>query len=300
MSMADTPQTITPVWTPTLQLGEGATWHADSGRFFFVDIMGHAVHAWSPSTDQRYSWPMPERVGWIIPCADGNGFVAGFQSGFVRLALEPTLQIQPLGTPHPGQPLVRMNDAKADAGGRIWAGSMNMARPDQPHGQLACLHPDGRIEVVERGIHIANGPAISLDGTVMLHTDSFLNTIYRYHLDAQGQLAGKTVWKTFGDTEGTPDGMCFDAEGHVWVAFWGGACVRRFSLDGSLLQQIDLPTSQITNVAFGGPDMDLLLVTSARVDLSAEQLAQQPLAGSAFVLRTGARGVRPCAWGARK
>jgi D-xylonolactonase len=293
MSTAD----IQPVWTPTLQLGEGALWHAESGRFFFVDIMGRAVHAWSPSTDQRYSWPMPERVGWIIPCADGSGFVAGFQSGFVRLTLEPALQIERLGSPHADQPLVRMNDAKADAGGRIWAGSMHLETPDQPYGQLACLHPDGRIEVVERGIHIANGPAISLDGSVMLHTDSFLNTIYRYQLDAQGVLSGKTVWKTFTDADGTPDGMTFDSEGHVWVAFWGGACVRCFHIDGRLLQKIDLPTSQITNVAFGGPGMDLLLVTSARVDLTPEQLAQQPLAGSAFVLRTGVRGVPARTWG---
>ena len=291
------PCTITPIWPATLQLGEGALWHAASGRFFFVDIIGRAVHAWSPGTDQRSTWLMPERVGWLIPCADGQGFVAGFQSGFVRLTLEPELRIERLGSPHPDQPGVRLNDAKADAGGRIWAGSMHNETPDQPHGQLACLHPDGRIEVVERGIHIANGPAISADSTVLLHTDTWLNTIYRYQLGADGQLRDKSMWKTFAEGEGSPDGMTFDAEGHVWIAFWGGACIRRFSLDGSLLQQVDMPASQITNVAFGGADLDLMLVTSARVDLTPEQLAQQPLAGSAFVLRTGVRGVLPGVWG---
>jgi D-xylonolactonase len=84
----------------------------------------------------------------------------------------------------------------------------------------------------------------------------------------------------------------------VWVAMWGGGCLRRFNLAGDELQRIAMPASQITNVAFGGADMDLMLVTSARVDLAPEQLAQQPLAGSAFALRTGVRGLPAHAWGA--
>lgn len=291
------PCTITPIWPATLQLGEGTLWHAASSRFFFVDILGQAVHSWSPSTDVRRSWPMPEMVGWLVPCADGQGFIAGFQSGFVRLTLESELKIEPLGSPHPGQIGLRLNDAKADAGGRIWAGSMHHANPQQPLGQLTCLHPDGRIEVVERNLHIANGPAISPDGTVMLHTDSLLRSIYCYRLSADGQLHNKNLWKTFAPEDGEPDGMTFDAEGHVWVAFWGGSCLRRFNLAGDELQRIDMPASQITNVAFGGENLDLMLVTSARVGLSEQQLAQQPLAGSAFVLRTGVRGVVPGVWG---
>jgi D-xylonolactonase len=292
------PCTATPVWPATLQLGEGTLWHAASSRFFFVDILGQAVHSWQPATDVRQSWQMPEMVGWLVPCADGRGFIAGFQSGFVRLTLEPELKIEHLGSPHPNQPGLRLNDAKADAGGRIWAGSMHHTNPQQPLGQLACLHPNGRVEVVEQGLHIANGPAISADSTVLLHTDSLINTIYRYTLSADGQLVDKTVWMTFpGGDSGTPDGMTFDADGHVWVAFWGGSCLRRFTLGGELLQQIDLPASQITNVAFGGENLDLMLVTSARVGLSDAQLAQQPLAGSAFVLRTGVRGVVAGVWG---
>ncbi|MEO5797177.1 MAG: SMP-30/gluconolactonase/LRE family protein [Rhodoferax sp.] len=291
------PCKVTPIWPATLQLGEGTLWHAASSRFFFVDIRGQAVHSWSPTTDVRQSWQMPEMVGWLVPCADGQGFIAGFQSGFVRLTLEPELKIERLGSPHPDQPGVRLNDAKADAGGRIWAGSMHHENPQQPLGQLACLHPDGRIEVVEQNIHIANGPAISPDGAVMLHTDSLLRSIYRYRLSADGQLSEKSLWKTFAPEDGEPDGMTFDAEGCVWVAFWGGSCLRRFNLAGDALQRIDMPASQITNVAFGGEDMDLMLVTSARVGLSDAQLAEQPLAGSAFVLRTGVRGVVPGVWG---
>ena len=288
---------IQPIWPPELELGEGPVWHAASGRFFFVDIHGCALHAWTPATDARQSWSMPERMCWLIPRADGDGFMAGLQSGFVRLWLEPTLKIEPIGTPHPGQPDVRLNDAKADVHGRIWAGSMNNRAPAQANGQLVRINTDATFDVLERGIHIANGPAVAHDGSWMLHTDSFLNTTHRYRLSPEGQLSDKTVWRTFNAAEGTPDGMTLDGDGHVWIAFWGGSCIRQFTPTGALLQTIALPASQITSMAFGGEHLDMLLVTSARVGLSSQALAEAPLAGSVFLLRPGVKGLAPCVFG---
>jgi sugar lactone lactonase YvrE len=303
LNMGSNPDTSTSapevraVWNAELDLGEGPLWHAISGRYFFVDIHGCAVHAWNPATDQRQSWKTPERIGWLIPRADGDGFTAGLQSGFARLWLEPSLRIEAVGCPHPDQPDVRLNDAKADCRGRIWAGSMNNRAPSQPDGQLTRLDADGRFTVVERGIHIANGPAIAHDGSWMLHTDSWRNTVYRYRLGEDGQFSDKTVWRKFSEAEGTPDGMTMDAQGQVWIAFWGGACIRRFTPEAVLLQQIDLPALQITSMAFGGPQIDQLLVTSARNGMSAVQLAQYPQSGSVFVLEPGVSGVGPCTFG---
>lgn len=295
MDLMHTPPT--PIWPADLSLGEGPLWDAASQRFFFVDIHGCAVHAWTPETDRRQSWKTPERVGWLIPRKDGDGFVAGFQSGFVRLWLEPSLRWEPLAQPHPERPEVRLNDAKADAHGRIWAGSMDNDDPGRRQGQLARLNVDGSCEVLEKDIYIANGPAIAPDASWMLHTDSFLNTVYHYALDAAGNLGAKTVWRTFSDAEGTPDGMTMDAQGHVWIAFWGGACIRRFTPAGECLQTIPMPASQITSISFGGEDLKTMLVTSARVGLDEETLRQYPLSGSVFTLRTDASGVLPLAFG---
>ena len=292
------PTPPTAIWPAELQLGEGPLWHATSQRFFFVDIHGCAVHAWTPATDRRQSWKMPERVGWLIPRKDGDGFMAGFQSGIVRLWLEPDVRWEPVAQPHAGKPEVRLNDAKADAQGRIWAGSMDNDDPSRRQGQLARLDTDGRCEVVETGIYIANGPAIAPDVRWMLHTDSFLNTVYRYELGADGSLGSKTVWRVFSDAEGTPDGMTLDAEGHVWIAFWGGACIRQFTIAGECLQTIPMPALQITSIAFGGEDMRTMLVTSARTGLSEDVLALYPASGSVFTLHTGAKGLPACAYGA--
>lgn len=288
---------IRSVWPADLQLGEGPLWHAVSQRFFFVDIHGCALHAWIPATNARQSWAMPERICWLVPRSDGDGFIAGLQSGFVRLWLEPELRTEPIGTPHPGEPLVRLNDAKADRYGRIWAGSMHNDDASLQRGRLARLSADGGINVIESGIYIANGPAIAHDGSWMLHTDSYLDTVYRYDLSPEGALSGKAVWNKFGGEQGTPDGMTLDRDGNVWVAFWGGSCIRQFTPEGTLLRTIALPAPQITSMAFGGDKLDQLLVTSARVGLDDATLERYPLAGSIFVLEPGVQGVLPCTFG---
>jgi D-xylonolactonase len=285
------------VWPAELSLGEGALWDDRSQRFFCVDIHGCAVHSWTPASDQRQSWKMPERIGWLIPRKDGVGFMAGFQSGIVHLTLEPELHWTPVAQPHPGEPTVRLNDGKADAHGRIWAGSMDNDDPARRTGRLARLDPDLQCAIVETGIYIANGPAIAPDASWMLHTDSFLNTVYRYQMDALGQLSAKTVWRVFTEEEGTPDGMTIDSEGCIWIAFWGGACIRRFSVDAKCLQTIAIPASQVTSISFGGADLQTLLVTTARVGLDAAALEKYPLSGSLFTLRTGVTGLLPLAFG---
>jgi xylono-1,5-lactonase len=288
---------IQTIWPAELDLGEGPLWHAPSGRFFFVDVPGCALHAWHASTGARQSWPLPERIGWLIARRDGDGFMAGLQSGFARLWLEPALRLEKLGSPHAGQPDVRLNDAKADCHGRIWAGSMNNVDMRRADGQLTRLDPDGSFTVMETGIRIANGPCIRADGTRMLHTDSALDCVYHYHIGLNGDLLNKQEWKRFGGRQGTPDGMTLDANGNVWIAFWGGACLRQFTPDGELLQRVDLPALQITSVAFGGDDLQSLVVTSARNGMSDKQLAQYPGSGSVFLLRPGVAGVLPQSYG---
>ncbi len=282
---------------PPLELGEGPLWDEKRQRFLVVDIHGRAIHAWAPGSAASQRWDVPERIGWLIPRRDGDGFIAGLQSGFARLWLEPELRVQAMGSPHSGQRAVRLNDAKADRHGRIWAGSMNGDDYTRADGQLARLDADGRIDVVERGLHICNGPAITPEGEWLFHTDSFKACIHRYRLDAKSRLSDKTLWRQFDPRQGTPDGMCFDAEGCLWVAFWGGACVRRFSLGGEMLQQIDLPPRQITSVAFGGQDYATLLVTSAREGLGAAALQAQPLAGATFALSPGVNGLPALGFG---
>ncbi|XP_074109355.1 regucalcin-like [Cotesia typhae] len=84
---------------------------------------------------------------------------------------------------------------------------------------------------------------------------------------------------------GIPDGMTIDKAGNLWVANHGGGLVLKIDpKTGRLLQSIKMPVTLVTSVAFGGPNKDILYVTTAKDKLNATQLAKEPLAGSVFTL----------------
>jgi xylono-1,5-lactonase len=179
--------------------------------------------------------------------------------------------------------IVRLNDAKADARGRLWFGSMDGSDETRPAGRLYRLDTDGSLSVVDEGYCVTNGPTFSPDGRTLYHTDSALRRVYAFDLDDAGRLSRKRVWLEFADDEGYPDGMTTDALGRVWIAHWGGARVTcRDPGDGRVLQTIALPVPQVTNVCFGGPGLRDLFVSSARRGLEGEALALAPLSGGLF------------------
>lgn len=88
-----------------------------------------------------------------------------------------------------------------------------------------------------------------------------------------------------------PDGSTVDAEGCVWNAEWGNGRIVRYAPDGSVDTVVRLPVSHITCVAFGGPDLSDLYVTTARYGLSDEEWLEEPQAGDVFVFSTSVRGL---------
>jgi sugar lactone lactonase YvrE len=279
-------------------LGEGISWHAEvpsflDGAYLFVDIHGRLVHAYSPYEERHQQWASPERIGWLIETTVPGVLMAGMQSGFARVRLGQNV-VEVIDWParvYAQQPALRLNDAKADAHGRIWAGSLNNYDESLPQGELFCLSAGmgvggaAQLTCVDQGYCVANGPAIHPNGQWMLHTDSARRTIYAFDLDmARGQLSGKRVWKILSETEGYPDGMTFDAQGRLWLAHWGAGLVSQYEADGSLRQRVQLPVSNVTNLAFGGKNLDRLHVTTAKAGLSEQALGQQPMAGGLFEL----------------
>jgi len=232
---------------------------------------------------------MPERIGWLIE-RDRPGFIAGLQSGFAELTLDP-FSITPIVDPEPDLPGNRMNDAKTDARGRIWAGTMD-ADEVAESGSLYCLDTDFVVSRIDSGYHVTNGPAFSPDGTTMYHTDSARRTVYAFPMDSDGNPGERREFIRFRDEWGYPDGMTVDCDGHLWIAHWDGARVSRFSPDGEPQRSIDLPASRITSCAFAGPDLDRMFVTSAAGGRDAE-----PNAGMLFEVDPGVRGLPQARFG---
>ena len=268
------------------RLGEGPYWSVRQQALYWVDILGQSVFRLRPTDDSVATWQMPEMIGWLIERANCDGFVAGLQRDIVYLSLEP-LTITPIARPEPDLPANRLNDAKADTGGCIWAGTMPLSAEGNT-GSLYRLSPNGRVTCCDRGYTITNGPAMSPDGRYLYHNDSGRGLVYRFELADDGALRERRVFLRFRPEEGVPDGMTVDSEGALWIAIWGGARVSRYTADGHLDRSVKLPTSQITSCAFGGPALDHMFVTSA-----AEGADGEAMAGALFEIDPQVTGHAP-------
>lgn len=284
-------------WDSRCQLGEGTVWHVAEQTLYFVDIHGCEVLAFTPATGLQRRWSLPQRVGWLVPRRAG-GWVAGLQQGVVALdlGLEGRSDIEWQHVLHAEGSPMRLNDGKADAQGRLWFGSMHNRMEPPPQGRLYRWQAGGAPEVVDGGYGVANGPAISPDGSRLYHTDSPTRTVYVFDLSPDGRVSNKRVWLQFAQEEGFPDGMTCDADGCVWIAHWGGARVTQRDAGGRELQRIEVPAAQVSNVAFGGPQATDLYISTARTGMDASALAGSPLAGGLFVVPDAGRGLAPHAF----
>lgn len=273
-------------------LGEGPIWVAAEGALYWLDIKGLRLF-WLDAAGAVTEWSTPFRIGGIAPCL-GGGFIAGTERGLAWVdPATDTFEI--FNDPEPDRPDNRFNDAKVDRVGRFWAGSMDDTER-AASGALYRVDADRPIAYnsvtrIDDGYRVTNGPAFSRDGRTMYHTDSALQTIYAFDLDADGAASNRRVFAQFEGADGYPDGMTVDAENCLWVAFWDGWCVRRLSPAGETIATIAMPVERPTSVAFGGPALDRLYVTSARIGLNDAGLERQPHAGGLFVLDPGVTGL---------
>ena len=267
------------------RLGEGLLWSPRQNAVFWVDILGQRLNRLSLADDSIAEWAMPEMVGWVVERKDVAGFLAGFASGVKALSLDP-FALSPFACLPDEPPGNRLNDAMVDAMGRLWCGTMPIAC-DRPTGSFYRIDGNATVVRIENGYTVSNGPAISPDGQWLYHTDTVRGLVYRFALAKDGALGPREVWLRFREKWGRPDGMCCDADGGVWIAHWGGGRVSRFSPDAALDRSIDLPASQITNVAFAGERLDRMFVTSAADGV------EERFGGALFEVAPGCRGVAP-------
>jgi xylono-1,5-lactonase len=267
-------------------LGEGPIWVEAEQALYWVDIKGKKI--FRLSNGDLAQWETPWRVGSIVPKASG-GFIAGTDHGLAEIELNPE-RFEIFADPERDRPGNRFNDGKVDRQGRFWAGSMDDAQR-RASGALYRVDADRQVTRVDDEYRIANGPAFSPDGRTMYHNDTGRLVTYAFDVDDAGRPSGRRALIRHPGEGGHPDGITVDSQGCLWIALWGGWCVRRFSESGELLRTIRLPVQQPSSCAFGGPGLDRLFVTSARETLGDDQLRMQPSAGGLFVLEAGVTGI---------
>lgn len=264
-------------------VGEGPVWDRRSGRLCWVDIDNGLLFENDLAVGDQLCTSVDTLLGAVAPRAEKEGFAVAVSEGLGFLVggeLEITDPVLP-------EPYRRMNDAKCDSHGRLWAGSTHLNFLPS----VGALHRwDGRTPSVQMasGFSLPNGIGWNPEDTVMYLVDSMANRLlsapYRGEEGEVGEFTELCAVRP-----GVPDGLAVDQDGFIWLAVWGGSEVRRYSSSGELVGKVPLPVEQPSSCAFA--DDGTLYITSASAGIPQLSLDRQPLAGSVFALSTNTRGV---------
>lgn len=267
----------------TAEVGEGPVWDPRTGRLCWVDVTQGKLFQTDLATGESDVASIDTMIGAIAPRASEPGFAVAVSDG-LGFFNDGTLDVTDPVLPEPYR---RMNDAKCDSRGRLWAGSTHMEF-EPGVGMLHRWDGTGPSTQVATGFTLPNGLGWTADDTTMYFIDSMANVLLssKYHAD-EGEVEG---FDGVAEVEGgLPDGLAVDTDGCVWLAVFGASEVRRYSPTGDLIGVVELPVAQPTSCLFG--DDGTLYITTARYTLDDEQLASQPHAGAVFAITTSTSGV---------
>lgn len=273
-------------------LGEAPQWNPDEQRLYWVDAFAPAIRCLDPLSGSVESFALPQDVGSFVFADDGS-LIAGTRAGFQHIHLHgATASASTVADPLARNRRLMLNDGKCDRRGRYWCASVHSDFIGR-QAELFRLDADFSVHRMDGDFIIGNGIAISPDDRLFYFADSRDEKVWVYDFDLEaGELHNKRLFFSTADIEGRVDGATCDSEGNYWCALVHGGAIACISPAGKLLRRIDVPAKHPTMVAFGGPHLDSLYVTSASSLLAAQERIQWPLAGALFRIDgLGARGL---------
>ena len=240
------------------ELGENPLWHPKEHRLYWTDISGGRLYYLDPESGEYQQIYEGRPVGGFTFQEDGGLLLFRDRGSIVTLK---DGEISELIAQIEGELDSRFNDVIADPVGRVFCGTMSS---ESHRGRLYRLDPDGALTVLLEDIGCSNGMGFTPGNRGLYYTDSYAGKIYHFDYETQdGSISNRRVFASIPESEGLPDGLTVDSEGHVWSALWDGGAIVRFSPGGELLETLSLPARKITSVTFGGPEFLDLYITSA-------------------------------------
>lgn len=268
-------------------LGEGPLWHPGRKMLFWFDILSkrlcarHGVETSEWQFDEHFS-----AAGWV----DDDTLLMASETALWRFEIDSGAQEKVCDLDQ-DNPVTRSNDGRADPWGGFWIGTMG--KQAEPGVGAIYRYFKGEVRQLVRDVSISNAICFAPDRSCAYYTDTVTQRIMRQPLEVEsGWPAGtQEVFVDLREARLNPDGAVTDAEGNVWCAMWGAACVVCFAPDGKELRRIDVPARQPTCPAFGGPELRDLYVTSASHGLRDSEMEKRPLNGATFVISDVAQGL---------
>lgn len=269
--------------------GETPIWIPDEQALYWIDLGSQKVHRYDPADGQTRDWSLDVPITalarrgkgqWILATKTGLYFWDQHENSTTFIV-----------DPEADNPAVRFNDGAIDPKGRFLIGTLNEQDLNAPDGSLYRLDPNLSIHRLDTGYAVANGIGFSPDGGTLYVTDMFNSRIlaYDYDVDA-GTVSNRRTFVDVPADAGLPDGLIVDSDGFIWSAHWGGWRVTRYAADGKIEREIRLPVANVTCMAFGGRELNVLYITTAWFMLSDEERAAQPQAGDLFGIETDVTG----------
>jgi D-xylonolactonase len=242
------------------ECGESPLWDRRTSTLFWTDCVGNRFFQYSPLTGKHRQVKSGLQINRCLVASDG--FVITNNDGLWRWDGQDSLVL--IANRVDAIPL-QLNDAVADARGRVFAGTcFYNPNASYPLGHLVRIDNDGKAAVLDDGIHLANGLAFSPDGRILYFADSVARRIYAYDFEiGAGSVSNRRVLAYVPETQGLPDGLAVDAAGNIWCAQWFGGAVVCYNPRGMVCGKIDIPARQVSSVAFGGVDCSELFITTA-------------------------------------
>ena len=262
--------------------GEGAFWDARRQRLLMVDLLaGDVLDVAGSAGVTRH------HVGTVaaaLRSRAGGGFVVALERGFALTDDE--FVIERVLPEVFADPAIRMNDGGCDPQGRFYCGTMAYAETPGA-GTLFRLDADLETATTLRDVTISNGLQWSSDGTRVFYNDTPTGRIDVFDFDGEtARFSSRRAFVTLEPGQ-NPDGMAIDEHDGIWIALWGGSAVHHYDSSGTLVEVVELPVTNVTACAFGGPDLATLFITTSRLGLPADV---QPDAGAVFTAVPGVRG----------
>lgn len=283
--------------TEPVDHGEGPTWSEQHQLLYFVDLHAGRIITYDPFLDKTKFLQLKGDVTIVIPTkSDPNSFIVANNRSIIHIELDDDGILKNetvLVTVADDKPDSRFNDGKADSNGRLWVGTMgyeNSSGVVPNEGTLYFIDKNNinKPEIKINPVNISNGLTWNKANDKFFYIDTPTRKIIRYDYDAESaNIYNEMILFDLNNYAlgGHPDGMTIDEDDNLWIALnHGGSVIKVNSHTGELLQKIAIPAQQVTSVAFGGPSLRTLYVTTSRYNLNDEDRLRQPAAGSLFAI----------------
>ncbi|MDP6109646.1 MAG: SMP-30/gluconolactonase/LRE family protein [Rhodospirillales bacterium] len=289
------PPTIEKALKIRSETGEGAVWSVAEQVLYWVDIPRGHLNRFDPSTGENMVYQMPTPIG-CLALTDSDGVVVALTNGFHFFNFDDQ-SLTLINNPKEDEPGNRFNDGTTDPKGRFFAGTMPFqGGGGEPEGSLFVLDLDGSARRLEQGLWTQNGLAFSPDGKSIYLADTNLRDgviwVYDYDPDDLSMTNKRVFFETSG-VAGKPDGGTIDADGCYWTAAVRGWELIRLTSKGDIDLRIEMPIEMPTKIAFGGPNLDIMYVTSIA---GSNPDPERPLEGCLFAVTAGIQGLPSIAY----